>query len=63
MFFLGWHEIRQTLYDSLPSSVVEFGRKFDSYTDQGQDGILLRFRVRRKSWVYKHTWSPAVSWR
>ena len=46
MFFLGWHEIRQTLYESLPPGVVQFGHKFDSYTDEGEDGILLRFRVR-----------------
>ena len=39
MFFLGWHEIRQTLYEALPPGVVEFGHKFESYTDEGEDGI------------------------
>ena len=53
MFFLGWHEIRQTLYEALPSGVVEFGRKFDSYTDEGEDGIVLHFMVRRRCGVMK----------
>ena len=44
MFFLGWHEIRETLYEGLPSGVVEFGCKYDSYEEQ--DGaITVRFRV------------------
>lgn len=46
IFFLGWHEIRQTLYESLPQGMVEFGRKFDCYEDHGAEGISVRFQVR-----------------
>ncbi len=45
MFFLGWHEIRQTLYDFLPEDVVEFGKRFRSYSDEGEAGICVRFKV------------------
>lgn len=45
MFFLGWHEIRQTLYESLPEGIVEFGKKFDRYSDQGDAGVHVRFKV------------------
>lgn len=45
MFFLGWHEIRQTLFESLPEGVVEFGKKFDRYSDQGDAGVHVHFKV------------------
>lgn len=45
MFFLGWHEIRQTLYESLPEGVVDFGKKFDRYIDEGHAGVHVHFRV------------------
>ena len=45
MFFLGWHEIRQTLYESLPEGVVEFGKKFDRYSDEGDAGVRVHFKV------------------
>ena len=45
MFFLGWHEIRQTLYESLPEGVVEFGKKFDRYNDEGDAGVRVHFKV------------------
>ncbi|CAL5227826.1 g10854 [Coccomyxa viridis] len=44
MFFLGWHEIRQTLYESLPEGVVEFGKKFDRYSDEGDAGVHVHFK-------------------
>ena len=46
MFFLGWHEIRQTLYESLPEGVVHFGKRFQSYSDEGDGGVTLRFKAR-----------------
>ena len=47
MFFLGWHEIRQTLYESLPEGVVHFGKRFKSYSDEGDDGgVTVRFKAR-----------------
>ena len=45
MFFLGWHEIRQTLFESLPKGVVEFGKKFDRYSDEGDSGVHVHFKV------------------
>ena len=45
MFFLGWHEIRQTLFESLPKGVVEFGKKFDRYSDEGNAGVHVHFKV------------------
>ena len=45
MFFLGWHEIRQTLYESLPEGVVQFRKRFESYSDQGDDGVTVRFKA------------------
>lgn len=45
MFFLGWHEIRQTLYESLPQGMVSFGKRFDSYSDEGESGVVVRFKV------------------
>ena len=45
MFFLGWHEIRQTLYESLPEGVVEFGKRFDRYSDEGDAGVHVHFKV------------------
>ena len=46
MFFLGWHEIRQTLYESLPKGVVHFGKRFKSYSDEGDGGVTVRFKAR-----------------
>ena len=46
MFFLGWHEIRQTLYESLPEGVVHFGKRFQSYSDEGDGGVTVRFKAR-----------------
>lgn len=45
LFFLGWHEIRETLYEGLPHGVVEFGRRFASYDDLGADGVVVKFKV------------------
>lgn len=45
MFFLGWHEIRQTLYESLPEGVVQFKKQFKSYSDQGDGGVSVRFKA------------------
>lgn len=45
VFFLGWHEIRQTLFESLPEGMVEFGRKFDCYEVHGAQGVTMRFQV------------------
>ncbi|BDA46002.1 probable FAD-dependent urate hydroxylase [Coccomyxa sp. Obi] len=44
LFFLGWHEIRETLYEGLPPGVVEFGRRYASYEDQGEDGVVVKFK-------------------
>ena len=44
MFFLGWHEIRETLYEGLPPDMVAFGRKYDSYQEE-DGGITVRFKV------------------
>ena len=49
MFFLGWHEIRQTLYESLPEGVVEFGKRFDRYSDEGDAGVHVHFKVSNSS--------------
>ena len=53
LFFLGWHEIRETLYEGLPSGVVEFGRRYASYDDQGADGVVVKFKVLHILLVYK----------
>lgn len=45
LFFLGWHEIRQTLYEAVPPEVVQFGRRYAGYTDEGPDGVVVRFQV------------------
>lgn len=45
MFFLGWHEIRETLYEGLPPDMVAFGRKYDSYEEEEDGGIIVRFKV------------------
>lgn len=45
LFFLGWHEIRETLYEGLLPGVVEFGRRYASYDDQGADGVTVNFKV------------------
>ncbi len=45
LFFLGWHEIRETLYEALPPGVVDFGRRYASYDDQGADGVIVNFKV------------------
>ncbi|KAK9906811.1 hypothetical protein WJX75_008443 [Coccomyxa subellipsoidea] len=44
LFFLGWHEIRGTLYEGLPPGVVDFGRRYASYDDQGSDGVLVKMK-------------------
>ncbi|EIE24293.1 acyl-CoA N-acyltransferase [Coccomyxa subellipsoidea C-169] len=44
LFFLGWHEIRETLYEALPPGVVDFGRRYASYDDQGADGVIVNFK-------------------
>ena len=33
-FFLGWHEIRHLLYDSLPEGVVEFDKQVSQTSTQ-----------------------------
>lgn len=45
MFFLGWHEIRQTLYEFLPEGVLDFGKRFSSYSDEGESGVRVHFKV------------------
>jgi hypothetical protein len=41
---LGWHEIRQSLYDALPSETVEMGRKIAGYEEE-DDSITVCFQV------------------
>ncbi|KAL0030448.1 hypothetical protein WJX79_005879 [Trebouxia sp. C0005] len=41
-FFLGWHEIRHLLYESLPAGVVEFDKQMKSY-EETEDGVTLHF--------------------
>ncbi|KAL3144420.1 hypothetical protein ABBQ32_004168 [Trebouxia sp. C0010 RCD-2024] len=39
---LGWHEIRQLLFEYLPSGTVEFDKQMTSY-DEDADGVILHF--------------------
>ncbi|KAL0048045.1 hypothetical protein WJX82_006382 [Trebouxia sp. C0006] len=42
LFVLGWHEIRQLLYEHLPSELVEFDKQLTHY-DSDKDGVTLHF--------------------
>ncbi|KAL3154854.1 hypothetical protein ABBQ38_011396 [Trebouxia sp. C0009 RCD-2024] len=39
---LGWHEIRQLLFEYLPSGTVEFDKQMTGY-DEDEDGVTLHF--------------------
>ncbi|KAL0018627.1 hypothetical protein WJX79_005682 [Trebouxia sp. C0005] len=41
-FVLGWHEIRQLLYEHLPPDLVEFDKQLTHY-DSDKDGVTLHF--------------------
>jgi hypothetical protein len=41
---VGWHEIRQNLYDALPPDTVQLGRKVAGY-DEDEQGVTVRFQV------------------
>eukprot|EP00884_Botryococcus_braunii_P001461 jgi/Botrbrau1/11315/Bobra.0038s0076.1 len=43
-FILGWHEIRQVLYENLPADTVEHGRRVTGYEDDGSGFIRLKFK-------------------
>lgn len=42
LFVLGWHEIRQLLYEHLPPDLVEFDKQLTHY-DSDNDGVTLHF--------------------
>ncbi|DBA92281.1 TPA: hypothetical protein ACH3X2_003708 [Trebouxia sp. C0005] len=41
-FILGWHEIRQLLFDYLPAGIVEFDKQMTKY-DEVEDGVTIHF--------------------
>ncbi|KAL3136312.1 hypothetical protein ABBQ38_005577 [Trebouxia sp. C0009 RCD-2024] len=41
-FILGWHEIRQLIFDNLPPGTVEFNTQVASY-DEDADGVTIHF--------------------
>ncbi|KAL0049404.1 hypothetical protein WJX82_001334 [Trebouxia sp. C0006] len=41
-FLLGWHEIRQLLFDYLPAGVVEFDKQMNKY-DEEENGVTIHF--------------------